>query len=282
MPSRGSETASGFGLDIKANASAADSASLATVRLRHLGKLLDDPNRIEEHPDFHNRTAVLQYNFFSEEAIGHFLERPDSDSSSMALSVRTASSVFDNSISHSRASSIRPPSLDNYSSAKSGTSARTSRADSLLQNVLETDEDGVLQIPSQSNEVGRLMCSFSWLDCGYRSDSLEEWDVHCQHHLRGNLPREVDCPFSCGWTTRCDTGDDAWRQRTVHIVARHHDGRIDVETRPTRSLIDHLRRHKIIDDVQKKELLRDGRLTGGLFTISGGVLRDSRAQRRPR
>ena len=280
MSLRGSEAASASGLDGNANASAADGTSLATARLRHLGKLLDHPQAIEELPDFHDRLVVLQYNFAPGEANGEFLERPDSNSPSMALSVCTASSVFEHSVSRSRASSNYSPSLDNGSSAKTGSSVRTSRADSLLQNVLETDEDGVLQIPTPSHEVGRLICSFSWLDCRYRSDSLEEWDIHCQHHLRGKLPREAYCPFGCGWTTKCDTGDEAWRERTVHIVARHHDGRLKVESRPTNSLIDHLRRHKIIDDAQKKELVRSGRLTGGVYTISGGALRDDRAHRR--
>jgi len=281
MSLRGSEVASGSGLDGNANASAADGASLATVRLRHLGKLLDDTQAIEELPNFHDRLVVLQYNFAPGEVIGAFLERPDSDSSSMALSVHTASSVFEHSISQSKASSNYLPSLDHYSSAKTGSSVRTSRADSLLQNILETDEDGILKVPNQSNEVGRLICSFSWLDCNYRSDSLDEWDTHCQHHLRGNLPKEAECPFSCGWAMKYDTGDEAWRQRVLHVVAEHHGHRIEIETRPTRLLIDHLRRHKIIDDAQKKELVRHGRIIGGVFTTSGGALRDSRAQRRP-
>lgn len=158
---------------------------------------------------------------------------------------------------------------------------QTSRADFFLQpEVLEEDEDGVLWAPSTQSSSGRLACSFSFLNCGYRSDDLEEWDTHCQHHLRGHLPKEVHCPFDCQWSTVANTGAEAWRLRIVHISRVHAQDEVERDLRPERSLIEHLWRNKLVDDAQKKELVRHGCITGeDIHTRSSG-LQDRRRNRR--
>lgn len=261
----------------------AHSALAAALQSRDLKKLIDEPNwHDKDKLDFLHRTVVQQYRYPAAQGVRERSESPNSDTSSMAVSIHTHSTPIRSSTPSSYAGSSYTPSLGSYPTARSGSSVRTSRADSLLeQHLLEVDETGVAQAPSSQNIAGRLACPFSFLECRYRSDNLEEWDVHSQSHLRGYLPKEVHCPFKCAWTNLGESGAAAWRQRILHIVADHPDDEVDTNSRPKQSLIDHLWRHRLIDDAQKKELIRHGRLTGSVFTSSSGPVRHGRMQRRP-
>lgn len=210
-------------------------------------------------------------------------ESSRSTSSSMAVSVSRSAPLSSISVSSSR-----PPSLT-YSSARSTSSVKTSSV--VHQFVLEEDEDGIPSVPSPLSSQGRLPCCFSFLGCDNRFDSPREWDTHCKSHLRGKLPKQAYCPFECQWTTRSETGEEAWRLRAMHIIAEHFDGGeddddeeeesddVDTEKKPPAWLIEHLWRHRIIDDVGKKELQRDGRLTHRDYTMTAGSTRDHRRTR---
>ena len=70
--------------------------------------------------------------------------------------------------------------------------------------------------------------------------------------------------------------------RTMHIVAQHaDDDDVDTKRRPAASLVEHLWRHRIINDVGKKELQRNGQIINTDYTTSAGSVRDRR-QTRPR
>lgn len=190
---------------------------------------------------------------------------PAWSTSSRAVSIHTRSSKIGGHRPSSKAQSNYTPSFGSYPTARSGSSVRTSCADSLLlQNVLEEDEAGIPRAPSTENIEGRLACSYSFLACSFRTNNLEEWDTHCVSHFRGVLPKTTECPFYlCEWSIKAESGEEAWRCRVIHIVADGHSqqGFVDTNRRPKASLIDHLWRHRIIDDADKKQLIRHGRLS---------------------
>ena len=276
-----SENEAELGQNAAANASDAPTA-LAALRSQNLERLVEEQNWHDKNdPDFRERVLAARYRIPDghEQVRQQVIKRPDSETSSMAVSLATRSSAFG-----STASVGYPPSLLSSSTGYISNSLQTSRLDSLVQQVLlEEGPGGALEVPAGRTE-GRLACSFSFLDCDFRSDDLGEWDTHCQSHLYGHLPLTVHCPFSCDWNKTATAGREAWQARIIHIVSEHRgDGAVDTDRRPESSLIQHLWRKGIIDDAQLKELRSKGRLTGPqIFMRTAGSARDRRTDRRPR
>lgn len=242
----------------------------------HLEKVIDQDNwDSKDSPDFREKTLASHYRLVGSAHLRTESESGLSDTSSMDVVPRSAVLSFS-------PSSSRPPSLGSYPSVRSTPSVRTSKASIVIrQTVLEEDADGVLRAPPGGNPVGKLVCCFHFLGCAAGFDDLEQWNTHCESHLRGNLPREVHCPFVCDWAVKCGSGREAWQQRNDHIDEDHTEHeKVDTKKRPAASLIDHLWRHNIIDTVEKKELQANGRIVKGDFSMPAGSARHRRQTRR--
>lgn len=260
-------------------------SSLAALRSQHLERLIEEPRwNTPNDADFHERVLARQYRFSDGDVRNlQSIKYASSSTSSMAVSVATTrSSAF-----HGPQSAGYPPSLVSNSTWHSGQSVRTSRADSVLDlPVLEEDSEGALEVVSTRPVTRVLVCSFTFLGCGFTSRNLEEWETHCKSHFfkddTERLPRSVVCPFHCDWSRTAEAGEQAWKARTVHIWGQHRDSDlVDTSRRPDSALIQHLWRTGIIDNAQQKELRMNGRLTGQVFLRSAGSVHEDRIRRRP-
>lgn len=287
MPRSSSEESSDVEAESGAAAAATDASELVAhtalepaLQSLHLEKVIHQPNwDCNEKADFHERVLVSHCRLSGTPKARDQSESRASETSSMAVSVSNSAALGSVTVS-TYPSSTRTPSLGSYSSAKSISSVRTTSV--VHQHALDEDEDGALQAPAARLPEGRLACCFSFLNCSARFNDLREWHIHCTAHLRGKLPKEVKCPFECEWSTKQEKGEEAWRMRTMHIVAEHaNDDNVDTKSRPAASLVEHFWRHRIINDIGKKELQRNGRITNTDYTTSAGSVRDRR-QTRPR
>ena len=276
MSDNSSDTDAELGETEAANASMAP-PNLAALRAQQCERLIAEQNwHNAQGPDFREGFLAGQYRISDQDVrYQQSLKTPESDTSSMAVSVGTHSTAF--------GSSRSAPSLGPYSSADGTNSLHTSLASSILQHdVLEEGLGGVLEVPVVRSS-GRLACSFSFLACTFSSDDLAEWNTHCKSHFRGHLPPTVQCPFTrCNWNRTATSGEEAWGAQIIHIVTEHRDdGVVDTNRRPDSSLVHHLWRKNIIDDVQLKELRAKGRLDRPLVLLSSaGPAHDRRISRR--
>lgn len=128
----------------------------------------------------------------------------------------------------------------------------------------------------------QFQCIFWFLGCREKVEGLQEWDIHCQSHFNKALPLAVRCPFKCTWTFLAETGEEAWSTRMLHILGRHHgEGVVDNESHPDGALLQHLWRHKMIDNVQLKKLRTSGGLLDEQVFKRTAGLNESRRARKP-
>lgn len=219
-----------------------------------------------QHSDWQNECAeflphVLKDRDRASGGQSKFLPSLASETSSMAVSVSDTGST-------SAPSSI-PPSLGSYSSFQDSSSVRTSRASVIQQNALDEGESGALRQRALQDK-GKLRCPFNFLNCTYQSDHIGQWKTHSQSHFRGHLPKRIDCPFGCKWRFQADSGEEAWRQFSIHCDVDHDlEGPMKSDGPPSAYLIDHLWLHRLIDDAQRIALLRHGTLAAEYnFTTS--------------
>lgn len=254
------------------------SASVAQPNLEALrglesARLIDGPEWFGGDLGFHPSFAARQYRFPNVDvnSVSPSRKNPASNTSSMAVTQYSGSTYPSNF------GSQYVPSLDgSVETAKSGSSIRTSRADSVVQQaVLEEDESGALRPPRPY-----LECPYKFLGCDLAFGDWGQWDLHCQSHFHTRLPTTVECPFACNWSTTEATGEDAWRQKQVHIINSHSASeRVASDKRPSHALILHLRNVGIINVAQQKELRLTGRLGNTVFLQSGGSTREQRRER---
>ena len=274
-----------LGRDANAQAPA---SLLAALQTRNLAPLIDEEGWCDKEPsDFQSRTVAEHNRLASSlQGLSSAHGRTTSSTSSMAVSIHTYNTLdFGGSAPSAYTSSNYAPSLVSSSTARSSSTAQSGIPSELFRTYgLEEGEDGVPEVPAARD--GRLACCFSFLACHDRFNDLAQWDTHCMWHLRGHLPHTVHCPFlQCDWSKSADSGQEAWQQRSIHIVGKHQGvGTVDTSSRPDASLIHHLWRHGIIDSAEQKELRLRGRLTEDqrAFTRSAGPTRDHRRERRPR
>lgn len=252
-------------------------ARLAALRRQPLQRQIEDQHWHEEGNAGFQGLLADQYRFNSAEAgVPRTLKPSNSRSSSMAVSVKTRSTGLASPVR----SEYAPSLAISGSTVASSQSLRTSSAVLNLEGLtLEEGDDGTLQIP-QTQQNGRLACSFSFLACPYTSDDIREWDTHCQSHFRGTLPLSITCPFTCDWTKTSSSGRDSWHARTIHIATEHRSDSVDTSKRPNGVLLEHLWRIGVIDNTQLKELRMHGRVTNSGRFRSEGTSHDRRRRRR--
>lgn len=274
MSDNGSENLAGSGRRASARVAPPNYAYLRQLDLQPV--IADKSWQVVDESDFQQRAVVRQYQFSpSVQNIPRTCQSPSSDTMSLAMSAHSRSTAATPSAYSIYSPS--PPSLGSYSSTESSPSARTSNSRVLVRSSLLPDLDRDAEVQ------GSLTCVYWFLDCPFSSDSLSEWESHCQHHLRGQLPKTVVCPFVCDWETSAATGREAWTERNAHISASHRGDATDHHRRPDTALLEHLWRSSVIDDAQLKELRQHGRLMQGyVYVRSAGSDRDRRRERRSR
>ncbi|KAF2648203.1 hypothetical protein K491DRAFT_613203 [Lophiostoma macrostomum CBS 122681] len=188
-------------------------------------------------------------------------------------------------IHQSSSASQHPPSLFNFSEATpTETSISTGLASRLSGVPLLDDNNGVLELPSNSIRQPVFECSFWFLRCSYIAIDMEEWRTHCLAHFRGEEPpKSVQCPLCDDFKLTCENGWAAWDYRMDHIAGHHLVGHKLRTSRPDFHLFQHLWQKRLIDDQDLKELKGGNHnLTHppGNFTVTGrgggGGRRESR------
>lgn len=255
----------------RANASAGPGV---TTRSQLRGRPLQRQSNVsqtrsnDEASDYlQHRLAAIQLEFplrSRDHSIPSTISTPRSATSSMAAASVLSQSTALSSV-QSRYTASGAPSLCGSSSTRTcGSSVRTGRTNSHYDQVygLEEDDNGILQVPEEEVDV-RLECCFAFLRCPHVFHDLEQWDRHCRMHFRGMLPATAICPFSgCGWQETVQPGRDVWERRLSHMLEEHGDEDFKyTRSRPDLAVLDHLRRHDLIDSAQYQELRLHGRLS---------------------
>ena len=251
-------------------ASPRQAGSLAALRAQQIQPLIHDPRWTESNTGgFESRFAASRYSFSSSpNNLPRALKRTDSGSMSTAVAPPSRSTTWGST------SSAYPPSLGSGSTAASGSSARTTDADSILKQSLLEDVNGVLE----RRQPG-LPCPYGILDCSFTSPDLPIWETHSLSHFKGSPPKICSCPFEgCVWSVEAETAQQAWYSRSAHIRTHSSTEWIVRPILPGHAHVGHLWRTGVIGTAELKELRQNGRL--GMS--SAAVLRSSRDDRRGR
>jgi len=251
-----------------ASAYAVAGPSAAALRGRQLERQIDSAQfRHNDPSNFIDRVAAPQYRLTRAGESPTSTRSSNSTTSSMAVSVRTrstASSFQSSSSNYSRAMTT-PSLVGSSSSRKSDSSARTSRVDSVIEQpyTLNQGEEDLAELP-ESPDTCRLECLLKFLNCNETFDNIAQWDVHCRSHFQGILPSSAECPFDCDWSASARSTQQVegiWRQRLFHMLIEHRgDDFAYTSSRPDRDVLNHLHRHRLIDDLQYRELRTNGRI----------------------
>lgn len=198
------------------------------------------------------------------------------DSSGRSTTSSMAVSVSNRSTAASSLASSKYPALST-ASTKSGSSLRTSRADSIIGHghyPLSLDEHGVPTLSERELEV-RLECCFQFLGCFKAYDDVEEWDSHYRWHLAPGLPRKACCPFEgCVWTESATSDGDksgVWDHRLEHMQQEHvgEDFVYKEDEKPNGAVLDHVQRNRRMKNLADyQELRRDGHKSQTAVVIS--------------
>lgn len=232
-----------------------DSTGYSLATLRHLNpithRIIDDTGwQLGDLDTFEQRFSAPRY----------YLPPPTDQ-----ISISKASSGLSMAPSATDVSSTGLPSLAgsdltlaSYSEALTNCAGSVSNP---LQNLLEAGgSSGALLLPSTSAAVN-WQCPFGFLGCENTFEDMDTWDVHCQAHFRGTLPRSITCPFVCSHISIGSSGTEAWQDRKAHIQEHHCLGG-QSDPRVSQGLINHLWRTKVITNAEEQELRRYGRLIG--------------------
>lgn len=261
--SRGSAESSEERLNLSSENSNEGEYSLAALRRLNptTQRIIDDPGwQLEGLESFEHRFSVARY---------YLPPPPDQEPASTALSDTS-------SIAPAAAgSSSQTPPL----SASSLTLAGGSTNDKASEARPNQNIAGAGECAATLNLAVTWQCSFGFLGCNATFDDFEAWDVHCQAHYRGHLPKDVTCPFDgCPVSFTGNSGGDAWQKRKDHVQDCHELGG-RVNTQPDQELIHHLWRTKVITDAEEHELRTCGRFVENSVHLASANSARSRMQR---
>lgn len=274
------------GAATSASASGSDTNFTMQLQTLKLQSLIQDSRWLNNEIDFTERVSASRYRFpTGDTGVQPSYQPSEGDAMSMSVNTQsqTASTSQNNSLYSVNASSRSPaystqvPSLGYYPSASSAPSVHTNNVSDLLTPLAHIQRAAI----DNRLQPRSLACSYSFLNCSFTSNELDEWNTHCKAHFRGKLPKVVDCPFQCDWRADAATGEEAWSKREKHINNEHsvYDI-IDTSRRPDKFLVSHLLNSKIIEGFEYKELRTNGRLSGSVFLRSARSDQPYRRERR--
>lgn len=209
-----------------------------------IGTLLPEPPRSPTKSTLSSPSTLYLHHSQSTTSAG--------PASSSVLSDETARSFPETS--YAPPSSI--PELTNSSTSLNSTSYDTESIEPIPRQgvqLLVPDSVELLQ-DDRHHHSPTFQCSFFFLICFFESPDEKEWNLHCLHHFKGaRPPRSNQCPL-CDAQFYDFDGNESWKMKMAHLAEHIRNGQTLATSRPDFQLLGHLRRKRVISDVDYKEL----------------------------
>ncbi|KAL8711910.1 MAG: hypothetical protein Q9225_007047, partial [Loekoesia sp. 1 TL-2023] len=102
-----------------------------------------------------------------------------------------------------------------------------------------------------------LECPFNLLGCSKKYDSQESqaWYLHSLEHFGDVEPPQTNRCCFCESTFEATDGNQSWQERMDHISLHQRSGRTLAEANPDIKIYTHLLQHKVIDDLEFRDII---------------------------